>query len=66
MEKTCGNIVSWLSGKRHKDENLANLILLNEKMNMLRWANPYLALTWEEEFFKHRPEITPGRKTRQQ
>ncbi|KAK9241673.1 hypothetical protein V1506DRAFT_569393 [Lipomyces tetrasporus] len=60
MEKTCGNIVSWLSGKRHKDENLANLILLNEKMNMLRWANPYLALTWEEEFFKHRPEITVG------
>ncbi|KAK9320037.1 hypothetical protein V1517DRAFT_330658 [Lipomyces orientalis] len=40
--------------------NLANLILLNEKMNMLRWANPHLALTWEEKFFKHRPEITVG------
>ncbi|KAK9312162.1 hypothetical protein V1522DRAFT_233578 [Lipomyces starkeyi] len=35
MEKMCGNIVSWLSGKRNKDENLAGLILLQEKLNML-------------------------------
>jgi hypothetical protein len=60
MEKTCGNIVNWISGKRHKDENLANLIIFNEKMNMLRWANPCLALTWEEEIYKPKSEIVVG------
>ncbi|KAK9360833.1 hypothetical protein V1504DRAFT_391446, partial [Lipomyces starkeyi] len=45
MEKTCGNIVSWLRGKRHKEENLAKVILLKERMNMLRWVSPTLAWT---------------------
>ncbi|KAK9313189.1 hypothetical protein V1524DRAFT_478638 [Lipomyces starkeyi] len=46
--------------ERHKDENLANLIIFNEKMNMLRWANPCLALTWEEEIYKPKSEIVVG------
>ncbi|KAK9358381.1 hypothetical protein V1504DRAFT_286716 [Lipomyces starkeyi] len=60
MEKMCGNIVSWLSGKWNKDENLARLVPLQEKLNMLRWANPSLAFTWEEEIFKQKSEIAVG------
>ncbi|KAK9244211.1 hypothetical protein V1506DRAFT_443105, partial [Lipomyces tetrasporus] len=34
-------------GKKLKDENLANAILLNEQANLLRWINPDQCLTWE-------------------
>ncbi|KAK9371647.1 uncharacterized protein V1513DRAFT_428347 [Lipomyces chichibuensis] len=61
MDKVCGNIVSWLRrGKTNKDENHARLILLHEKMNMLRWANLSLALNWEEEIFKRKFDIAVG------
>ncbi|KAK9353470.1 hypothetical protein V1523DRAFT_440204 [Lipomyces doorenjongii] len=40
MEKTCGNVVGWLRGKKLKDENLANAILLNEQVSLLQWINP--------------------------
>ncbi|KAJ8100826.1 hypothetical protein POJ06DRAFT_197189, partial [Lipomyces tetrasporus] len=41
------NVVAWLRGKKLKDENLANAILLNEQANLLRWINPDQCLTWE-------------------
>ncbi|KAK9364356.1 hypothetical protein V1509DRAFT_636648 [Lipomyces kononenkoae] len=50
MEKTCGNVVRLLQGKKLKDENLANAILLNEQINLLRWRNPGVRLSWEEVF----------------
>ncbi|KAK9352806.1 hypothetical protein V1523DRAFT_412963 [Lipomyces doorenjongii] len=48
MEKTCGNVVSLLQGKKLKDENLANAILLHEQINLLCWRNPNKCLSWEE------------------
>ncbi|KAK9350737.1 hypothetical protein V1523DRAFT_59503 [Lipomyces doorenjongii] len=52
MEKTCGNVVAWLRGKKLKDENLRNSILLNEQVNLLRWINPDVCLTWEALFIQ--------------
>ncbi|KAK9433305.1 hypothetical protein V1505DRAFT_362282 [Lipomyces doorenjongii] len=57
---TCGNLVSSMKGKSRLDEDLANNILLNEKMNMLRWANPSMALTWEEEIYGSNGDIVVG------
>ncbi|KAK9427243.1 hypothetical protein V1505DRAFT_358989, partial [Lipomyces doorenjongii] len=52
MEKTCGNVVGWLRGKKLKDENLANAILLNEQVSLLQWINPDVCLTWEAMFMR--------------
>ncbi|KAK9489017.1 hypothetical protein V1508DRAFT_131551 [Lipomyces doorenjongii] len=52
MEKTRGNVVAWLRGRKLKDENLANSILLNEQVNLLRWINPDVCLTWEALFIQ--------------
>ncbi|KAK9318751.1 hypothetical protein V1517DRAFT_267426 [Lipomyces orientalis] len=52
MEKTCGNVVSWLRGSKLKDENLANAILLNEQVNLLRWIHPDVCLSWEDTFLQ--------------
>ncbi|KAK9311519.1 hypothetical protein V1524DRAFT_33741 [Lipomyces starkeyi] len=45
MEKTCGNVVTWLQGRKLKDENLPNAILLNEQINLLCWINPNACLS---------------------
>ncbi|KAK9372279.1 uncharacterized protein V1513DRAFT_427705 [Lipomyces chichibuensis] len=49
-----------MKGKGQLDEHLANNILLNEKMNMLRWANPSMAPTWEEEIYGPKGDIEVG------
>ncbi|KAK9342737.1 hypothetical protein V1522DRAFT_447929 [Lipomyces starkeyi] len=54
MEKTCGNVVNLFQGKNHKDESLANAILLDEQGNLLRWTNPKATTTWEEVFLQQR------------
>ncbi|KAK9351005.1 hypothetical protein V1523DRAFT_418048 [Lipomyces doorenjongii] len=58
MEKPCGNVVSWLRGSKLKDENLANAILLNEHVNLLRWIHPDVCLSWEDMFLQQRTRST--------
>ncbi|KAK9319064.1 hypothetical protein V1517DRAFT_266954 [Lipomyces orientalis] len=60
MEKACGDLVIWLQGKSRLDKHLANIVLLNEKMNIVRWANPSLALTWAEEIHGPKSDIPVG------
>ncbi|KAK9352504.1 hypothetical protein V1523DRAFT_441025 [Lipomyces doorenjongii] len=40
MEKTCGNVVSWLQGNKLKDESVSNAIVLHQQVNLM----------WEEAF----------------
>jgi hypothetical protein len=54
MEKTCGNVVSWLKGNKLKDESLSNAILLQQQVNLIRWQNPNTCLSWEEVFMQDR------------